>query len=147
MLEMAGKIILNRLQIAALARAAAAALEEAAAEGRLPAGAVFAVRAVGTAEDATLRVVLEAVERLLVINAYRLAWTLRPAGAPLTKAPGRCRPLLTREADALLDAAYRIVEPYAAGLIRLEAKVAEALIEDQTQKMAARLLRRLPASA
>src|SRR5687767_5961661 len=100
------EVPLNSRQLAALAEAAAAALDKAQQRGRLTRQARFAVRLAGEPRDPTLQVVLENVSELMVANGYRVAWTCLHPGIDLTKAPGRCRPRLTPEADAALDAAY-----------------------------------------
>lgn len=138
---------LNPSQLAALARAAQAALAEAQETGRLPANARFAVRVDGGPGGPALRAVLEDTRRMLVANGYRIAWTIRHPGTPPTKAPGRCRPKLSPEADALLDAAYEIIAPYAAGLLRAEAAVDKALFRRHAEALASRLRRRFRAPA
>ena len=129
---------LNSRQLAALARAAAQALEEAQQRGRLTQQVRFAVRITGERQDSTLQVVLEDARELMVANGYRIAWTCLHPGTDLTKAPGRCRPRLTSEADEALEAAYEIVAPYAAGLLRADAVVDEPLLRRQTEALAAR---------
>jgi hypothetical protein len=136
------EVPLNSRQLAALAEAAAAALDKAQQRGRLTRQARFAVRLAGERRDPTLQVVLENVSALMVANGYRVAWTCLHPGIDLTKAPGRCRPRLTPEADAALDAAYEIVAPYAAGLVRAEAVVDETLLRRQTEALTERFCER-----
>jgi hypothetical protein len=133
---------LNSRQLAALADAAAAAIDEAQQRGRLTRQARFAVRLAGERPAPTLQVVLEDVRELMVANGYRVAWTCLHPGIDLIKAPGRCRPRLTPEADTALDAAYEIVAPYAAGLLRVEAVVDETLLRRQTEALAERFCER-----